>query len=77
MAQAKPITGVAVATRALVREAATTAMQFWPNAHLGDYEPREDLRSAFSIMRRRVDAGETLQAAASYVLLDALNHQDM
>jgi hypothetical protein len=63
--------------REQVREAVAAAMEFWPNAHLGDYTRREDLHSAFGMMRRHIAAGESVGSAAGSVLIDALRHEDM
>lgn len=60
-----------------VREAVADAMLYWPNAHLGDYTRREDMHSAFGIIRRRVQSGQHIQAAVAYVANDALRHADM
>lgn len=62
--------------RELVRGAVKAAVRYWPNAHLGDYTTREDIRSAF--MRIRRDAPIVGFLAAVYRLEDdALAHQDM
>lgn len=64
--------------RRMIREAAALAMDYWPNAHLGDYSRREDLRSAFTIIRRRVEiGGESVHAAAAHVQISAFSHRDM
>lgn len=60
-----------------VRQAATLAVRYWPNSHLGDYSPREDLRSAFRMMRSHLRAGESIQAAAGAVEMDAYRHANM
>lgn len=64
-------------TKAKVFEAVAAAKEYWPNAHLGDISPREDIASAFRIMRRRVAAGSTLYQAACAVEIDAFRHADM
>lgn len=37
--------------RQSVRESVHMAMQYWPNSHLGDLAPREDMREAFRMIR--------------------------
>lgn len=64
-------------TRRAVREAVAACVQYWPNAHLGEVSPREDLASAFRIMRRRVGSGQSLYQAATYLSDDAMRHVDM
>ena len=60
-----------------VRRAAELAMCCWPNAHLGDYSRRDDLRSAFRLMRSRLRHGLSIQAAAGAVEMDAYRHANM
>ncbi len=64
-------------TADLLRDAVMDAMQFWPNAHLGTYTRRDDLRSAFRMIRSWLKAGDTIQAAIGRVANDALRHMDM
>jgi hypothetical protein len=40
--------------REKVRDAVRLAMEFWPNAHLGDSSRREDMNSAFRMIRMYV-----------------------
>jgi len=64
-------------TRQMVRQAASLAMDYWPNSHLGDYSRREDHRSAFLRMRASLSRGDTIQSAAGQVEADACRHMDM
>jgi hypothetical protein len=65
------------AIRETVRPAVELAVRYWPNAHLGDYTPRQDIRSAFHLIRSAMNAGETIQSAAGRVEMDAYRHADM
>lgn len=64
-------------TRSQIREAVRLAVAYWPNAHLGDYSAREDIRSAFTIMRSHAERGDGLHAGISNVLSSAYRHADM
>ncbi len=64
-------------SRHTVRNAVELAVRYWPNAHLGDYTPREDLRSAFKFLRVRLNRGAPLQLAAAELETDAYRHADM
>lgn len=64
-------------TRNQIREAVKLAVRYWPNSHLGDYSPREDIRSAFRIMRSHAERGDGLSAGISNVLSSAYRHADM
>lgn len=64
-------------TRHMVRDAARLAMDYWPNAHLGDCSRRQDLRSAFYQMRCGLGAGDSIQQAAGAVEMDAYRHANM
>lgn len=64
-------------TKAKIFEAVTAAKTYWPNAHLGDISPREDIASAFRRLRRGVACGQTLFQAACAIEGDALRHMDM
>jgi hypothetical protein len=64
-------------TRNAVRNAVKLAMHYWPNSHLGDYSPREDMRSAFLMIRTRLERGESIQSAISDVETSAYRHADM
>ena len=56
------------------RRAVTLAVRYWPNSHLGDYTPREDIRSAFRFIRARIDRGFSVESAASELESDAIRH---
>lgn len=59
-----------------VYEAVTLAVKNWPNAHLGDCTYREDLRSAFLFIRRRVNTGMDLFQACCELESDAYRYSD-
>lgn len=63
--------------RQTVEPAVRLAVHYWPNAHLGDRTPREDMRSAFYLMRSSLKRGDTLQVAAGLIEGDAYRHADM
>lgn len=63
--------------RQTVEPAVRLAVRYWPNAHLGDLTPRQDIRSAFYRMRCSLKRGDTLQVAAGSVEGDAYRHADM
>lgn len=48
---AAPICNLTHETREDIRQAVGLAMTYWPNSHLGTYSPREDMRSAFKMLR--------------------------
>jgi hypothetical protein len=64
-------------TRSQIREAVKLAVAYWPNSHLGDYSPREDIQSAFRIIRSHAERGDGLHAGISNVLSSAYRHADM
>jgi hypothetical protein len=63
--------------RAVVETPVRLAVSYWPNAHLGDCSPREDIRSAFLLIRSAMKRGDSIQAAAGQVEFDAYRHADM
>lgn len=65
------------AIQADIRHAVGLAMEYWPNAHLGDRTRRQDMRSAFRMIRDHLRAGYSIQAACGAVSLDAHRHADM
>ena len=64
-------------TRRVIREAASEAMDLYPNAHLGDCTRREDLRTVMRIIRQRVCEGQRPIDAAQDILQDAYRYEDM
>jgi len=64
--------------RADIRHAVMMAVAYWPNAHLGTISPREDIRSAFKMLRSHADYhfGD-LYAGIGAVERDASRHFDM
>jgi hypothetical protein len=64
-------------TRNSIRAAVKLAMQYWPNSHLGDYSPREDMQSAFRIIRSHAEGGDGLHAGIANVEHSAYRHMDM
>jgi len=63
--------------RKYVRDAVSLAVKYWPNAHLGAVTPREDIRSAFRLIRSYVWAGDTILQAAAQIETSAYRHMDM
>jgi hypothetical protein len=63
--------------RNAVGPAVRLAVSYWPNAHLGDCSPREDIRSAFYLIRSALKRGDSIQTAAGQVEFDAYRHADM
>jgi len=61
----------------LIRNSVRLAVQYWPNGHLGEISPDEDIRSAFARLRMGVERGQSLIEAAHRLELDAYNHADM
>lgn len=64
-------------TKADIRAAVLLALRYWPNAHLGAESPRADIRSAFLMIRNRVNRGETIQVAIGAVEASAYRHANM
>lgn len=60
-----------------IRTAVYMAMDLWPNAHLGDCSRQEDLKSAFRFIRRFLDRGFSISAAASELQFDTIRYEDM
>lgn len=63
--------------RADVVQAVRECREYWPNAHLGTTPPREDIRSAFKMIRDRVMGGASLGSACGDLRRDAARHMDM
>lgn len=64
-------------TKNSIRNAVKLAVTYWPNSHLGDYSPREDIRSAFTIIRSHAERGDGLHAGIANVESSAYRHMDM
>jgi hypothetical protein len=64
-------------TKQTIREAVKLAVAYWPNSHLGDYSAREDIRSAFKIIRSHAERGAGLHAGIAAVESSAYRHADM
>lgn len=60
-----------------IRYIVRLCVTYWPNAHLGDYTPREDIRSAFMMIRSHLKHGDTIQQALGALEMDAYRHMDM
>jgi len=60
-----------------IRHAVGLAVRYWPNAHLGDVTPREDIRGAFHLIRMHLASGRSIQTAVGMVEADAYRHADM
>jgi len=76
MPQAKPITNLSPETRADIRNAVALAMEYWPNAHLGDYSRQHDMRQAFRMLRSHAPVSG-LHGAIGAVERSAYSHMDM
>jgi hypothetical protein len=63
-------------TRRDIRNAVYLAMEYWPNAHLGTNTPRDDMRSAFKMLRSWTDH-ESIQCAIGQLERSAYSHADM
>lgn len=74
----KPITNLDTDIRSDIRQAVSLAMAYWPNAHLGTVTPRDDMRSAFKMLRSHAEYhyGD-LYAGIGAVERDAYRHADM
>ena len=70
-----PITLTADSRRE-VRHAVELAVRYWPNSHLGDYTPREDIRSAFRLLRSHAER-DGIAVAAAHLQTDAYRYADM
>jgi hypothetical protein len=64
-------------TKQTIRAAVKLAVAYWPNSHLGDYSAREDIRSAFTIIRSHAERGDGLHAGIAAVESSAYRHADM
>lgn len=76
----KAISNITPDIRYDLRRAVKLAVAYWPNAHLGDNSPRQDIRSAFGIIRRqlsRPDMPVSIQQAIDIIEMDAYRHADM
>lgn len=62
--------------RDLIRNAVGLAVRYWPNSHLGDLTPRQDIRSAFRRIRNAEPTIGLLPAVYA-VEDDAYRHMDM
>jgi hypothetical protein len=62
--------------RDMIRDAVSLAVRYWPNSHLGDYTPREDIRSAFKFIRSHAQR-DGLMPAIGALEDDAYRHMDM
>ena len=70
------VTGLSPEARNDIRAAVKLAVRYWPNAHLGDQSPREDIRCAFSTIRLHAKWG-TVSEGVIAVEADAYRHADM
>lgn len=60
-----------------IREAVRLAVTYWPNAHLGEYGPREDMRSAFRMIRSHAMHNGDIRFGISALAHDAHRYVDM
>ena len=73
----RPIRSLTPDDRDYVREVVADAMTYWPNSHLGDNTPRQDMRSAFKFLRRHMDDGLSLHDACGRLSCDVARYVDM
>jgi hypothetical protein len=66
-----------IETREDIRDAVDLAMTYWPNAHLGTNTRRQDMRSAFKMLRSWAEHDGSIQAAIGRVTSSAYSHADM
>lgn len=71
------IYGLTADERNHVREAVAAAVRYWPNAHLGDVAPRDDLHCAFRQIRRDAMAHRDMHVACAAMLRDTDRYVDM
>jgi hypothetical protein len=64
-------------TRDDVRRAVGLALQYWPNAHLGTRTRRDDMRSAFKMLRSWTRHYGAIQPAIGEVERSAYSCMDM
>ena len=60
-----------------IRNAVELAMEFWPNAHLGTNSRRQDMRSAFRMLRSWSMHDGYVQSAIGRLTSSAYSHADM
>lgn len=77
MTAAARITNLTSEIRDDIRYAVQLAVRYWPNAHLGDIPPREDIHSAFKMLRAHAAHHDSLYAGIGAVEHDAYLHIDM
>lgn len=71
-----PVTSLTRDQRADIRCAVHLALRFWPNAG-GDYTPRQNIRSAFRMLRSHAAHYGSLYVGIGAVERDAYAHADM
>ena len=60
-----------------IRYVVGKAVRYFPNAHLGAHTAREDIRSAFRIIRSNLSVGDTLQAAVGRLDIITIRHRNI
>lgn len=71
------IVGITPDERHAIRRAVAFAMRVWPNSHLGDQTPREDMRSAFRTIRNMFERHGDMEIAAGDLERDCYAYEDM
>jgi hypothetical protein len=72
------ILGITARDREDIIRVVKRAMHYFPNSHLGDVTPREDMRSAFAMIRREmVDFDASLSVALERFDDDINRYKDM
>lgn len=60
-----------------IRDAASRALEYWPNSHLGDRTRLQDLRSAFLMIRLHAEYTGNIWEGVYALDRDADRHMDM
>lgn len=63
--------------RQALRDVVLLCVAYWPNAHLGDDTPRQDIHRAFGRIRMAMATGMDFWAALGRLETDAYRHADM
>lgn len=71
------VTNLDVITRQEIRIAVRHAVEYWPNSHLGTNAPRQDIRSAFKMLRSHATHHGFIHAGIGAVERSAYDHMDM
>jgi len=64
-------------TKEAIRYQVERAMELFPNAHLGDYSRRQDMHSAFRMIRSHAEHQGYIQAGVGALSRDLYRYEDM